>query len=357
MRTSSPARMTGQPRSWGSVGGTEAFKPFLDEGIESGQHCFQSAIREVRSASARDSANDFSKKRCCILLWTVGNSHRWGKMSFSNLATRPLKQRSRAVRLILATLLGAAFAVDPLGSQTTSNPRQFLDTYCVTCHNQKLRTAGLELDRLDAANPGANAEVWERVIGKLRAGSMPPPGMPRPDAATYRAVASSLESEIDRAWAASPNPGRSQRGPSSQSRGIQERDSRPVRARSRCEAAAAGRRDRRRQFRQLRGCPLDFDGPSGALHVGGPPGHAARDGSSSRQPERSRDSKSRCTCCRTTGRAKTCRSDPAAASRFATTFPSTASTSSKFVCRGSIRITSRAWAGRSSSTFAWMASC
>jgi len=130
-------------------------------------------------------------------------------MSFSNLAARSLKQRSRAVRLILATLLGAAFAVDPLGSQTTSNPRQFLDTYCVTCHNQKLRIAGLELDRLDPVNPAANAEVWERVIGKLRSGSMPPPGLPRPDAASYHAVASSLESKIDQAWAAAPNPGRS----------------------------------------------------------------------------------------------------------------------------------------------------
>jgi hypothetical protein len=131
-------------------------------------------------------------------------------MSFSSLATRPLKQRSRAVRLILATLLGSAFAVVPVGSQTASNPRQFLDTYCVTCHNQKLRAAGLELDRLDPVTPAANAEVWERVIGKLRSGSMPPPGLPRPDVASYHAVVSSLESKIDQAWAAAPNPGRSQ---------------------------------------------------------------------------------------------------------------------------------------------------
>jgi len=130
-------------------------------------------------------------------------------MGFSNLAARSLKQRSRAVRPILATLLVAAFAVHPLGSQTTSNPRQFLDSYCVTCHNQKLRTAGLELDRLDPANPAAHAEVWERVIGKLRSGSMPPPGLPRPDAESYHAVASSLESKIDQAWAAAPKPGKS----------------------------------------------------------------------------------------------------------------------------------------------------
>jgi mono/diheme cytochrome c family protein len=87
-------------------------------------------------------------------------------------------------------------------------PRAVLDKYCVTCHNERLKTAGLALDTLDVARPAASAETWELVIGKLRAASMPPPGSPRPDAATYHALASQLESEIDRAWAASPNPGR-----------------------------------------------------------------------------------------------------------------------------------------------------
>jgi mono/diheme cytochrome c family protein len=93
-------------------------------------------------------------------------------------------------------------------AQTTATPREVLDKYCVTCHNARLRTAGLALDTLDASKPGANAEVWEKVVAKLEQGSMPPPGRPRPDAATYHAVASALESEIDRAWAAHPNPGR-----------------------------------------------------------------------------------------------------------------------------------------------------
>jgi mono/diheme cytochrome c family protein len=83
-----------------------------------------------------------------------------------------------------------------------------LDQYCVTCHNQKLKTAGLALDTLDATKPQADAETWERVIGKLRARSMPPPGRPRPDPSTYRAAAATLEREIDRAWTARPNPGR-----------------------------------------------------------------------------------------------------------------------------------------------------
>lgn len=96
----------------------------------------------------------------------------------------------------------------PVLPTTSPAPRAVLDKYCMTCHDQRLRTAGLALDRLDVTTPGVNAEVWERVIAKLRAGAMPPPGMPRPDAATSHAVASWLETEIDRAWTASPNPGR-----------------------------------------------------------------------------------------------------------------------------------------------------
>ena len=90
----------------------------------------------------------------------------------------------------------------------SSAPRVFFETYCFTCHNRRLHTAGLTLDTLDVGNVSANAEVWEHVIGKLRQASMPPPGRPRPDAATYQSVATWLENEIDRAWAAKPNPGR-----------------------------------------------------------------------------------------------------------------------------------------------------
>jgi mono/diheme cytochrome c family protein len=87
-------------------------------------------------------------------------------------------------------------------------PETVLNKYCVSCHNQRLRTAGFAIDNLDSAHPAANPEAWEKVIAKLRAGSMPPPGRPRPDPATYRAVASALEDDIDRAWLAKPNPGR-----------------------------------------------------------------------------------------------------------------------------------------------------
>src|SRR5688572_2019942 len=93
-------------------------------------------------------------------------------------------------------------------------PADSLDTagvinkYCISCHSERLRTGGVVLQGLEAATPGADAELWERVVAKLRAGSMPPPGSARPDAATYEAVAGQLEAGLDRAWAANPNPGR-----------------------------------------------------------------------------------------------------------------------------------------------------
>src|SRR4051812_17578243 len=102
-----------------------------------------------------------------------------------------------------------ALLATPLVAAAPANTaRLFLDKYCIACHNAKLRTSGLALDVLDRSRPGENPQIWERVITKLRAESMPPPGIPRPDSASYRAVASSLEDQIDRAWAASPNSGR-----------------------------------------------------------------------------------------------------------------------------------------------------
>jgi mono/diheme cytochrome c family protein len=86
--------------------------------------------------------------------------------------------------------------------------REMVTKYCVSCHNQRLKTANLALDGADAVQVFNSAETWEKVIVKLRSRSMPPPGIPRPDNATYDAVATWLESEIDRAAAAHVNPGR-----------------------------------------------------------------------------------------------------------------------------------------------------
>jgi len=83
-----------------------------------------------------------------------------------------------------------------------------VNKYCVGCHNQKLKTANLMLDRADSVNVANSAETWEKVVVKLRSRAMPPPGMPRPDNTTYDSVADWLESGIDRAAAAHVNPGR-----------------------------------------------------------------------------------------------------------------------------------------------------
>jgi mono/diheme cytochrome c family protein len=100
--------------------------------------------------------------------------------------------------LFIAAFLAGIAA--PLEAQTQA-PRALFDHYCVTCHNQKLKTAGLELDKLDPTRAADNPESWEKVIRKLRAGMMPPLGMPRPDSATIAQTAAYLEDQIDRAAA------------------------------------------------------------------------------------------------------------------------------------------------------------
>jgi mono/diheme cytochrome c family protein len=106
----------------------------------------------------------------------------------------------------------ACFAMSSVAANaSTDNPaRELVNKYCVSCHNEKLKTAGLALDRPALDRIDANSEeVWEKVIAKLRSRVMPPPKLPRPDNATYDTVAAWLESEIDRLVAGHLNPGRS----------------------------------------------------------------------------------------------------------------------------------------------------
>jgi len=83
-----------------------------------------------------------------------------------------------------------------------------LDRYCVGCHNDRARTAGLSLQAADLSRVAANAEVWEKVIRKVASGAMPPAGLPRPDAASAAGVVAFLSNTLDRAAAARPDPGR-----------------------------------------------------------------------------------------------------------------------------------------------------
>jgi len=89
-------------------------------------------------------------------------------------------------------------------SAATPSPRALLDKYCVTCHNEKLKTAGLTLDKMDPVRVADQTEAWEKVVRKLRAGMMPPQGVARPDASAYESLTLALETELDRAAAAKP---------------------------------------------------------------------------------------------------------------------------------------------------------
>ncbi|HET9220542.1 MAG TPA: DUF1592 domain-containing protein [Terriglobia bacterium] len=92
-------------------------------------------------------------------------------------------------------------------SQRPAPAAAVIQQYCTTCHNDRLKAAGLVLDPAEVSRAGARPEVWEKVVRKLRSFSMPPLASPRPDKATYDATATFLETELDRAAAARPNPG------------------------------------------------------------------------------------------------------------------------------------------------------
>ena len=97
-----------------------------------------------------------------------------------------------------------AQAPSPAAPQDTS---ALLNQYCVACHSDRLKTAGLTLENADLADVAGHADIWEKVVQKLQSGMMPPAGRPRPDQASARGLASRLEGALDRAEAAHPDPG------------------------------------------------------------------------------------------------------------------------------------------------------
>jgi len=89
-----------------------------------------------------------------------------------------------------------------------SAPSEIVTQYCVTCHNDALKTAGLTLANMDPNNLGKDADIWEKVLRKLRNREMPPAGMPRPDASVYDGFISHIESGLDQLSENNPRPGR-----------------------------------------------------------------------------------------------------------------------------------------------------
>jgi hypothetical protein len=115
----------------------------------------------------------------------------------------------------LAGIVAAALSVSiqagprPAPASITRVPdRAVLDRYCVTCHNDKLKASGLSLESLDIADVAGHPAVWERVLGKLRTGSMPPPGRPRPSDTDAAPIVNWLETSLDQLAKDNPNPGR-----------------------------------------------------------------------------------------------------------------------------------------------------
>ncbi|MEO8259932.1 MAG: DUF1592 domain-containing protein [Acidobacteriota bacterium] len=108
----------------------------------------------------------------------------------------------------------ASIAPQPVPAVLQSAPavpsKAFVDSYCVTCHNQRLKTAGLLLDGMDVTDVAAHAPEWEKVVVKLRAGLMPPSGVRRPAQSVIDGFATSVETALDLAARVDPDPGRTE---------------------------------------------------------------------------------------------------------------------------------------------------
>ena len=140
---------------------------------------------------------------------------------------------------MIVSWIGIAFAGTislPAAIQETPVPvsppaaqyRALLNRYCVTCHSERLRTAELTLEKIDVAKVSEDAEVWEKVIRKLRTSAMPPSGLPRPDPTDYDSFATYLEDGTGPRSRGQSEP-RQAVHPAPEPHRIRERDPRPAR--------------------------------------------------------------------------------------------------------------------------------
>jgi len=138
-------------------------------------------------------------------------------------STSKVLRRSAAV-WVGVVILGATIVVRTTGTTgTTGTPgtqaqkvaggpnvpdyNDLIQTYCGDCHNDQMKRGNVSFDKFDIAKSADNLELVEKMIRKLQAGMMPPPGQERPDPATYNALISTLETRADAAALAHPNPG------------------------------------------------------------------------------------------------------------------------------------------------------
>jgi len=124
-------------------------------------------------------------------------------------------QRCVWLAVVSLWLVSAATSLMSAASPQTAPPQtpaaaaqqETIARYCVTCHNDRLKTSGLSLEKADVAHAAATPELWENVARKLQARAMPPQGSRRPDEATYRSLETAIEQQLDAEAAARPNPG------------------------------------------------------------------------------------------------------------------------------------------------------
>ena len=109
---------------------------------------------------------------------------------------------------LLCTLTLKAQQTPASSAFTPAAHVEFVDEYCVSCHDEDKKKGDLALDSVLADAVAQHPDVWEKVVRKLRARQMPPVGKRRPDDAAYEAAVTFLETSLDRAAAVHPNPGR-----------------------------------------------------------------------------------------------------------------------------------------------------
>ncbi len=107
---------------------------------------------------------------------------------------------------VLLLAASALLAQNPAPAPVT--PTATINRYCLTCHSAQAKAGGLSLATLSPDNVAANPETWEKVVRKMRVRYMPPAGAPHPDEATYNSTIAALETALNKAASAKPDPGR-----------------------------------------------------------------------------------------------------------------------------------------------------
>src|SRR5690349_23158176 len=120
----------------------------------------------------------------------------------------PLPAAGLAVMAALIAFSSAPAQAPASSTQSSPTGQALVNKYCVMCHNQKAKVAGVVLEGIDFSHPGEHAAILEKALRKVRTGEMPPPGLPHPDDAARKQFTDWLADALDREAAAHPNPGR-----------------------------------------------------------------------------------------------------------------------------------------------------